>query len=348
MRSIARSVAGWALLAAAGVLVLLAAGVEPARAHGIAAFQDRVLSAQAGSEPLTARASAAPTVTYWGMDGQPVRVLTTAYTRTEIQPLVDTLTSLPHGAEINSLDLFVATEREIDWICGTSGRACYDPYAKRVIVPGTQDPTATTPQEFVLAHEYGHHLANHRGNSPWSALYWGTKRWATHGEVCSGVRAGYFHPGAQGSHYWSNPGEAFAQAYAEMALPSVEVGWYYDARLTPDTGALRAVRLDATRPLRGPKRNHWRFSVGSQGPRSRLTKITTPLDGRLRIAVPEGHGRAVTIAILSPDSPKVLDRSIDAKNREVLTFNVCGERQLRVRVRVHRGNGAFVVRSLRP
>ena len=36
----------------------------------------------------------------------------------------------------------------------------------------------------MVAHEYGHHIANNRRNDLAPALEWGTKRWASHEHVC--------------------------------------------------------------------------------------------------------------------------------------------------------------------
>ena len=280
--------------------------------------------------------------------GERVKVRSTAYTAAEIQPLVDALASFPHRAEIGSVTLFVATPAQLEAACGSSAMACYDPWIQQIYVSGDPDDGSGVPREFVLAHEYGHHLANHRGNAPWSALEWGTKRWATYEGVCSGVRSGRLSPGDQGLWYWSNPGEAFAQSYAELAMPSADVPWHYEADLEPDSGALRAIRRDTLHPLRGPRRMAWRMRFGAAGPRVRVRRIATPLDGRIRIAVRERPGRDVRLRVLAGGTRRVLARSQDTGRREIARVDLCGERAVRVEVRVRRGAGRFAGRLQRP
>jgi hypothetical protein len=43
-----------------------------------------------------------------------------------------------------------------------------------MVVPGESSGGWSIDQ--IVAHEYGHHLANNRINPPWNALSWGTKR----------------------------------------------------------------------------------------------------------------------------------------------------------------------------
>ena len=39
--------------------------------------------------------------------------------------------------------------------------------------------------EYVLAHEYGHHIAAWRSNAPWEAVDWGPKHWASAMRACA-------------------------------------------------------------------------------------------------------------------------------------------------------------------
>lgn len=286
--------------------------------------------------------------TYRGAENQPVKVLSSAYTRAEVQPLVDALTSFPHGAEMDTVELMVASPQQLGGICGGAAMACYDPYAERIIVSGDPKPVSGVPREFTLAHEYGHHIANHRANSPWWALDWGPKRWATRMGVCAGVRSGALHPGNQAYYYWSNPGEAWAESYAHMVYPGTEVGWYHTSELTPDPGALSAARLDVTRPWSGPKRLYWRFAVKRGDPRARVRVLPTPLDGRIHVWIKEPKDTNVTIRLLPDRGGPVLARSVDLGAREDLKFNLCGRSKVRLRVVDRRGLGRVVVRVLHP
>jgi len=312
---------------------MTAVSASPASAHPT---RDTVLADEA-----RAAMRAAPERTYVSAAGQAVRVSSAAFTEVEIRPLVETLTSFPHGEELSALRLYVATPSELDRACGSRAMACYDPYAERIFISGMPDQSSGVPRDFVLAHEYGHHVANHRANSPWWALEWGPKRWATEMGVCEGVKAGELHPGDQGAHYWSNPGEGFAQAYAHMVYPSATVPWYYDARLAPDAEAIAAVRLDVSHPWRGPALVRPTLRLGSRF-RTKVVTLSTPLDGRMRVWVTERGGREVTIRLLAADGPRVLARSTDSGSREKLSFDVCGEERVRLKLRARRGAGRFV------
>ena len=283
---------------------------------------------------------------YRGTGNQSVRVFSTAYSAADVQPLVDTLTSFPHGSEMDKVHLFVASESQLDRSCGSAAMACYDPYSEQIIISGDPEPRGGVPRDFVLAHEYGHHIENHQRNAPWDSLEWGTKRWATYEHVCAGVRSGAFHPGNQANNYWSNPGEAFAETYAHAVYPDANVAWYFDDALSPDAGAMRAALLDATDPWRGPRAIRWRFGVAKHGRRSRVKTLGIPLDGRLHVWVKEPKGTNLTLRLLPDRGGHVLARSVDVGPREDLRFNVCG--RVRLRIVVRRGPGRFPIYLLRP
>ena len=113
------------------------------------------------------------------------------------QALVDFLGSLVHGPELGTLRVHVGAPAEITKICG-GGRvvACYAVGASRMYVPDQAVEGASL--EYVLAHEYGHHIASWRSNAPWDAVDWGPKHWASAMRVCTYVRRGWLFPGSQG------------------------------------------------------------------------------------------------------------------------------------------------------
>jgi hypothetical protein len=135
------------------------------------------------------------------------------------------ISGLSHGPEIDRLSVYVATRRELNARCGVWTMACYYPWAGRIIVAGDPDPVSGVPRNLVIAHEYGHHLANNRRSDVWSSLATGTKRWATYEDICGLTRSGMVFPGNQGARYWENPGEAFAQAYGLLHFPEGEPDW---------------------------------------------------------------------------------------------------------------------------
>src|SRR5438034_7045369 len=91
-------------------------------------------------------------------------------------------------------------------------RAVGEGLAGAAVAPGVELPDGTS-KETVLVHELGHNVAANRDNAPWSAVDWGTKRWATYMNVCARHDAGTAFPGDEADHYLLNPGEAFAETY---------------------------------------------------------------------------------------------------------------------------------------
>lgn len=274
--------------------------------------------------------------------GSYMRVASQAYDRVQISPMVALLDALPHGDELAKLNLYVATDAEISQTCGASTMACYDPGAERMIVSGESEEVAGVPREAVIAHEYGHHIANNRRGGIWSALEAGTERWSTYEGVCELARGGQAFPGDQGSHYWENPGEAFAQAYSQMVIP--QDGWHYSSLLQPDAIALEKLRQDVLRPWPEPRKRIWRGgwrgengarlgldnAVAASGASFRRT-IAVPVDGRLSVRLRSKDGGRYRLSLVDPVSGAILARSLPARpgsGRSRLDYADCGHRSL--------------------
>jgi hypothetical protein len=77
-------------------------------------------------------------------------------------------------------------------------------------------------REFVLAHEYGHHVAQHRAMpSPFpAAINWGTERWSSVENVCQGHRSGDFFPGDEGRNYYETRGRPSPSPLPSTASPA--------------------------------------------------------------------------------------------------------------------------------
>ena len=177
----------------------------------------------------------------------------------------------------------MATDEEIAQTCGAGTMACYDPSSERMIVSGQSEEVDGIPREAVIAHEYGHHIANNRRGDIWSALSAGTPRWSTYEHVCELARGGEVFPGNEGAHYWENPGEAFAQSYSQMVVP--QANWYYTPLLRPDETALAKLRMGRVHPWREPAKTVWRKTVPgkarvSRSGRSRRSARLLPLQDR--------------------------------------------------------------------
>lgn len=279
--------------------------------------------------------------------GSYMRVASQAYDRAQISPMVALFDGLPHGSELAKLKLYVATDEEVARSCGAGTMACYDPGAERMIVSGQSEEVAGVPREAVIAHEYGHHIANNRSGGLWSALSGGTPRWSTYEHVCELARNGEAFPGDEGAHYWENPGEAFAQSYSEMVMP--QSTWHYSPLLQPDEGALTKLRMDVLRPWQGPHTILWRqgapgerlggLGVGAavavddpaaaSAPVSR--RIRVPVDGRLRVRLRAAEGARYELSLVDPASGAVVATSTAAPGHSGvarLSYGACGQRRL--------------------
>lgn len=208
------------------------------------------------------------------------------------QALVDFLGSRLHGPELGGLRVYVGTPREIVRLCGGDRQtlACYAINESRMYVPG--EKVDGIPVEYPLTHEYGHHLALSRSNNPWDALDWGAKHWASATRICAHVDRGELFPGNQGSHYFDDPGEGFADGYAHLHYPKVP--WQYNELMRPGRPAFAAIRRDVRRPWSGNRSRTFHGRLGP-GPSVRKFKIRLTLDGdvKLRLAAPRGGSYSV-------------------------------------------------------
>lgn len=267
-------------------------------------------------------------------------VASSSYARAQIAPMVALLESLPHGRELSRLKLYVGTDAEIVARCGARTMACYDPVAEQMTVSGQSAEVAGIPRESVIAHEYGHHIANNRSGGIWPAFAAGTPRWSTYERVCEVKRDGQAFPGNQGAHYWANPGEAFAQAYAQLVAPRPE--WNYSPLFQPDATALRKLREDVLDPL-GPRRLRWTVgaaeaggpAVGAalavDGAYSRTFQVR--YDGRVRLRVHGADGARFRVTLRDPASDVALASATPRGGAVTrLRFASCGYRQLRLEV----------------
>jgi hypothetical protein len=255
------------------------------------------------------------------------------------------LGTLPHGDEMNLLSvLLVDPVAEIAAICGsTEAQACYFSGENRMVINGSDAPAPDgASREYVIAHEYGHHLANHRNNAPFAnpAIDWGTKNWASFAHVCQGVRAGRYFPGNEGSHYFQNPGEAFAESFAHNRFPSDPVPWEWPDFPDPHTGAFPAIQTDALDPWNGPDADQRSGRFPKKQKRKRRTKVNrkvkrfdAPRDGDMKLTL-NGPDRADLALKLFGDG-RLLAQSDGVGSNEQVSFQICGERHFTAIVRRH-------------
>ena len=331
--------------------------------------------------------SADRTQSYPVVGGQQVEISTSYYSDTEMQAVANVLGGLAHGAEMSTLSAYLATPEELAGVCGPEALACYAPAIGLMIVSGVDGSAYGVPRDYTIAHEYGHHIANNRLNSPWSALDTGAKRWATYERVCQGVRRNRLHPGDEGENYWDNPGEGFAEANARLNFPGVQVFWGYNALLRPNQVSLAKLAADIVSPWTAPTTVTWSGSLWPQRPNPAQRRFSTPLDGELQISLSGPEGSNYDLYVLGQklrpakherraqrrregdrkhkgkrghkgqrgkrgQKPsvrrRVISRAASAGSSERLTINLCGQEAIRVEVRERGGSGPFTVSVTRP
>jgi hypothetical protein len=253
------------------------------------AFRDTTIPS-GGLHAFRARAAG-----FWGGDfvastGEHVRVfISDTYPQDPAlgQKWADFLAGLIHGPELQRLTSYIAPLFEVQRVCGFEAVACYGASQQTLIAPG-EDVVAGVSAESVITHEYGHHVAANRSNAPWSALSWGTKRWATYERVCSRARAKTLFPGAEElPNYTRNPGEGFAETFRvlnERRLNRPEATWDIVTRdLYPTDAALSLLEQDVLEPW---LKNTTSVLTGTLPARTRARvktfTVATGLDGSMQ------------------------------------------------------------------
>ena len=254
------------------------------------------------------------------------------------------LGSLPHGPELSllTLNLMPLSSVESNRYCGDQALACYDP-ATNTIYAAPEDQLDEPPAKEIVTHEYGHHIANHQNDAPWSAEDWGTKRWSTYEQICAKAATGAASPGDEGAAYSRNPGEAFAESYRVLALTSIGLtpsSWdIVSQSFYPDAKALQLLQEDITSPWTGPtvRHVHGSFGYGS----TRTIAVQTALDGSF---VARLHAAAkARFKLELYDGPTLVARG--ATN---VRFEICGQRALTLKVDRVSGRGSFTVDVSKP
>ena len=327
-------------------------GAAPARAAliGPDSFRDGVIPG-----PLPSARSAAASLPHVALPGGgsiSVQVDPAFAGGGALQRVMNTLAELPHGPEINRLEVHIADLPNLYRFCGQGATACYYPSSQTMIVSGSPvNPNNGMPQAMVIAHEYGHHIEANRSLPGWNASNLGGRHWATYEHVCEGVGAGQLFPGDQGAHYWDNPGEAFAQAYATMLYPDAVPWWWHFAE--PDGGAFDAIRADLADGARVTT-TRWARRLAPHSPKA-VTTVTTPVDGPIAVRLRQPRTARFALALRGPDG-RVLRKGrtmLSSKRRSgapvtQLSYSSCGTRSVTLEVRRRTGKGTFTARISRP
>jgi hypothetical protein len=256
-------------------------------------------------------------------------------TAADPQAIASFIGTLIHGPEVNLLTVQLDTPFELGFDCGFDAQSCYFSGMNRIVLSGDDDRAPdNASREFVLAHEYGHHVAQHRDlPSPFpAAIDWGTERWASVEHVCQGKRSGSYFPGDEGLHYYEDPGEAFAESFAFNRFPEAAVKWAWAPALRPSAASLRALRRDTLHPWLGRRS----FTVSGRVPRrgAAVQEFRTPFDGEVSIGSAAGdRGLGYELVIRHRSGKVLLSSRQGISFRHRLDYTVCGQSPLRVAVR---------------
>jgi hypothetical protein len=285
---------------------------------------------------LAARTRArASTAVFHTVDGVPIAVqVSSAYTPNPAveQSYVNLLGGLVHGPELAKLSVYIATPAQIQrTFCGAGALACYVGDEERMYVPGVNQHS-DPPVQFLIAHEYGHHIELNRSDAPWSAFDQGAKNWASYEDVCSLERRHKV-----GTTYFNDPSEAFAESYADMQYPGVD--FIYTDLLAPDQGAFRAIRADVLNPWQGP------HTVTLRGSGTRTFQLATPFDGSASFDLSATEGASYRLRVLS--GTHAVRRS-SRKASAAGSYLICGTRVLTLKVTKVAGSGPFTLNATIP
>jgi hypothetical protein len=334
-----------ALFVVAVVVAAVLAGSAGARTPEAPSY---AYAARGHAPQLTVRAGQAPS----GFTGGPITAASgetvtvfvedalLATDPTAAQRWADVLAGLLHGPELSAVTLYMATLDRVRQVCGQGALGCY---GRDQIVATGEDLRGVTAQS-VVTHEYGHHVASNRLNDPWPAVDWGTKRWASHMNVCKREQTGELVPGDEGRFYQLNPGEVFAEDYRVLnerraGLP--EGSWaVVDQSLYPDQAALDLLAQDVTSPWAGVTTTRYRVALGS-GASGRGFRIPTALDGEFTATLTSPAKVRFTLRVVDLASGNVVAADATGLRVKTLTVSICGQRSLQVQVKRVSGSGTF-------
>jgi hypothetical protein len=330
----------WALLVAA-LVVVLASGGAAGRAAGSApeaTAYARAFDGQAG--PTRVNRAALAAVTWRGgsttaSTGEVVEVFVSNALPAETpEKWAEFIAKLTQGPELAQLTARIATLAEVEELCGTRALGCYG--QDEMISLGEPTLEGTTPEE-VVRHEYGHHVAAHRLNTPWQAIDWGPKHWASAATICSRVARKEAFPGDGGRNYAQNPGEAWAEVYRLMDERKAGVAtgrWPIVSRsFFPNEAALQAAERDVLQPWAAGKKAVSRRTFGKKTKKVWWIRLSTPLDGDLALTATVPRGGLHEVALVAANRKTVLKRAqwVGQRTKRTAT-TVCGQRSLYVRV----------------
>jgi hypothetical protein len=271
---------------------------------------------------------------------------------TDPQRIASFVGTLIHGDEVSLLTVQLDTEFQLGFDCGFGAEACYFTGESKIVIGGYEEVDGDgATLDFVLAHEYGHHVAQHRDMpAPFSdAIDWGPERWASVEDVCQGQRHGRLYPGDEGTHYFEDPGEAFAESFAHYRFPEMSIRWRYASALKPTPASFRAIREDTLKPWRGRKRFTLSGHVPARGEGAAVESLRTPLDGMVSLRPSSLRRHGYELALRSRAGRLLRSSSHGLAPLHQLDYTVCGQHRLRLLIRSTRPHGGpFRLQIQRP
>ncbi len=324
--------------ALAAITLAIAVGSGTSHAPGERPLMARSFSPHASLSPARLARS---TITWNGgptvaSTGETVNVFVSTTLAPEhgtAQTWADFIAGLLHGSELPRLTAYIAPFAEMQSICGDDALGCYG--ANRMVSMGETNYGVSA--EEVVRHEYGHHIAFNRLNSPWLAVAWGPKNWASASSVCRRAAEGSAYPGDEGDNYRLNPGEAWAETYRLLVERKAGVSgssWeIIDSSFYPTEAALAAAERDVVQAWVSPTTTVSSTRFRRQGRRSWTVPVRTPLDGSIDIQVKLPQGGLHDVVLLKSDRKTILARALwSSTSTKTLRTTVCGDRSLALRV----------------
>jgi hypothetical protein len=244
------------------------------------------------------------------------------------------LAGLTHGPELARLTSNIATLAEVQELCGFRALGCYS--GNDLVSLGEPAGDGTTPEE-VVRHEYGHHVAYHRLNTPWRAIDWGPKRWASAAAVCTRVARREVFPGDEGNNYANNPGEAWAETYRlmdERKAGITTASWpIVSPSFFPDEADLVAAERDVVEPWTANRKSVFRRTFAKTTKKAWWISLQTPLDGEVVVNATVPAAGLHEVALVAGNRRTVVRKAQWIGQRTKRTSAaVCGQRALFVRV----------------
>lgn len=249
------------------------------------------------------------------------------------QQVASFIGTLIHGYEVDLLTVQLDTEFQLGYDCGFGAEACYFSGENKIVIGGYEEADGDGATfDFVLAHEYGHHVAQHREMpAPFhSAIDWGPERWASEENVCRGNRAGKLFPGNEGSHYFEDPGEAFAESFARYRFPQTQVAWRYFPALKPTAASFRAIREDTLSPWQGRTSLVLSGRLPARGEGAAVESLRTPLDGTVSLRPSSLSRHGYELALRSRAGRLLRSSHHGLGPHHELDFTVCGQKKLQL------------------